>query len=223
MQPVGAKTINPGMSLFSSHILPWATHSVCGMARITRQREKLVPHAEGAVLEVGIGSGLNLPYYNVSKVVRLWGLDPSKAMTCLAEKAARKVPFDVEIINRSGEEIPLEDNCVDTIVMTYTLCSILDVQKAIREMTRVLKPQGILLFCEHGASPEPTIHSWQKRLSPLWQRLAGGCHLDRDIPKLLTDNGMRITELEAKYISKWRIPSFTYMGRAKPNEWRSRS
>jgi ubiquinone/menaquinone biosynthesis C-methylase UbiE len=198
-------------------------HSVCGMARIMRQREKLVPHAEGVVLEIGIGSGLNLPYYDVSKVVRLWGLDPSKKMARLAEKAARNVPFDVDIINRSGEDIPLEDNCVDTIVMTYTLCSILDVRTAVQEMARVLKPQGSLLFCEHGASPEPSIRSWQKRLTPLWKHLAGGCHLDRDIPQLITENGMRIMDLEAKYISSWRIPSFTYMGRAKPNQWRSTS
>ena len=211
------------MSLYSTHILPWAMHSVCGMARIMRLREKLVPHAEGVVLEIGIGSGLNLPCYDVSKVVRLWGLDPSKKMARLAEKAARNVAFDVDIIIRSGEDIPLEDNCVDTIVMTYTLCSILDVRTAVQEMTRVLKPQGSLLFCEHGASPEPTVRSWQKRLTPLWKRLAGGCHLDRDIPQLITENGMRIMELEAKYISNWRIPSFTYMGRAKPYQWRSTS
>ncbi len=143
------------MGLYSKYILPKVVHVTCSMKPNMRQREKVVPLAHGRVLEIGIGSGLNLPYYNASNVTKVWGLDPSPDMTRMAERAARAVPFDVEFIGLPGEEIPLEDDSVDTVLITYTLCTIPDTQPALRQMARVLKPGGKLIFCEHGAAPDP--------------------------------------------------------------------
>jgi ubiquinone/menaquinone biosynthesis C-methylase UbiE len=181
-----------------------------------RQREKVVPLARGRVLEIGIGSGLNLPYYDARKVSKLWGLDPSPEMTRIAERSARAVPFDVDFIGLPGEEIPLDNHSVDTIVMTYTLCSIPDTQMALQQMARVLKPGGSLVFCEHGAAPDPEVRRWQDRITPIWKRLGGGCHLNRAIPELIAQGGFRITALETMYIPGWRPASFNYWGTAAP-------
>ena len=179
-----------------------------------REREALVPLAWGRVLEIGIGSGLNLPYYDAGKVTRLWGLEPSPEMTRMAEKAARSVSFDVEFIGLPGEEIPLEDDSVDTVLMTYTLCTIPDTEPALRQMARVLKPGGELIFCEHGAAPDPGVRRWQDRINPIWKRLGGGCHLNRAIPNLIKQGGFRINEIHTDYLPGWRPASFNYRGRA---------
>jgi ubiquinone/menaquinone biosynthesis C-methylase UbiE len=179
-----------------------------------RQREKVVPLAHGRVLEIGIGSGLNFPYYDASNVTKLWGLDPSPEMTQMAEKVARAVPFDVEFIGLPGDEIPLEDDSVDTVLITYTLCTIPDTQPALRQMARVLKPGGNLIFCEHGAAPDPSVRRWQDRINPIWKRLGGGCHLNRAIPDLIKEGGFRITHMETMYIPGWRPASFNYWGAA---------
>ncbi|SDB05242.1 Methyltransferase domain-containing protein [Desulfonatronum thiosulfatophilum] len=203
------------MSFYRKYILPRATHLTCGMKPMMRQRKKVIPRASGHVLEVGFGSGLNLPFYDSRNVSKLWGLDPYSEMTKIAEDVVRDAPFEVEILKAPGEEMPLEDRSMDTIVMTYTLCTIADPQKTFAEMARVLKPEGSLLFCEHGVSPDPSVHSWQDRLTPIWMRLAGGCHLNRDIPKLITQGGFRIRELETGYVSGLRIASYNYLGIAR--------
>ena len=179
-----------------------------------RRREALVPLARGRVLEIGIGSGLNLPYYDAAKVTRLWGLEPSPKMTRMAEKAARSVGFDVEFIGLPGEEIPLEDDSVDTVLMTYTLCTIPDTEPALRQMARVLKPGGELIFCEHGAAPDPGVRRWQDRINPIWKRLGGGCHLNRAIPNLIKQGGFKINEIQTMYLPGWRPASFNYWGSA---------
>ncbi|MFQ5899356.1 MAG: class I SAM-dependent methyltransferase [Candidatus Methylomirabilia bacterium] len=179
-----------------------------------RQRQKVVPLARGRVLEIGIGSGLNLPYYDASKVTRLWGLDPSPEMTRMAEKEARSVRFNVEFIGLPSEEIPLEENSVDSVLITYTLCTIPDTQPALRQMARVLKPGGELIFCEHGAAPDPSVRRWQDRINPIWKRLGGGCHLNRAIPNLIEEGGLRIKRMETMYIPGWRPASFNYWGTA---------
>lgn len=179
-----------------------------------RQREKVVPLARGLVLEIGIGSGLNFPYYDASKVSKLWGLDPSPQMTRMAQKAARSVRFEVEFIGLPSDEIPLEDNTVDTVLTTYTLCTIPDPEPALRQMARVLKAGGQLIFCEHGTAPEPNVRRWQDRINPIWRRLGGGCHLNRDIPELIERGGFRIRQMEAMYIPGWRPASFNYWGLA---------
>lgn len=204
------------MGLYSRYILPRVIHFVCGMKPNMRQREKVVPHARGRVLEVGIGSGLNLPFYDPANVSKVWGLDPAPEITRIAERAARSLPFEVEFIGLPGDEIPLEDGSVDTVVMTYTLCTIPDTTAALRQMSRVLRPGGELLFCEHGTAPDASVRRWQDRLNPLWKRVGGGCNLNRPIPALIEAGGFRIKSLDTMYIPGWRPASFNYWGIAVP-------
>lgn len=204
------------MGLYSRHILPRVIHFTCGLKPNMRQREKVVPHARGRVLEVGIGSGLNLPFYDPANVSKVWGLDPAPEMTRIAEKAAHSLPFEVEFIGLPGDEIPLEDCSVDTVVVTYTLCTIPDTSAALRQMRRVLRPGGELLFCEHGAAPDARVRRWQDRLNPLWKRVGGGCNLNRPIPALIEAGGFRIKSLDTMYIPGWRPASFNFWGIAVP-------
>lgn len=204
------------MGLYSRYILPKVVHFTCGLKPNMRQREKVVPHARGRVLEVGIGSGLNLPYYDSAKVTKVWGLDPSPEMTQMARRAAASLPFEVEFIGLPGDEIPLEDNSVDTVVVTYTLCTISDTTPALRQISRVLRPGGELIFCEHGAAPDASVRRWQDRLNPIWKRLGGGCNLNRPIPTIIEAGGFRIKSLDAMYIPGWRPASFNYWGTAVP-------
>jgi len=202
------------MGLYSKYILPRVVHFTCGMKPNMHQRRKVVPLAQGLVLEIGIGSGLNLPYYDAKRVKKVIGLDPSPEITRMAEKAVAAAPFDVEMIELPGEEIPLDNDSVDTVLMTYTLCSIPDAHAALRQMVRVLRPDGKLIFCEHGAAPDPNVRRWQDRLNPIWSRLGGGCQLNRAIPSLIKDGGFRIVDLQAQYIPGWRPASFNYWGTA---------
>jgi ubiquinone/menaquinone biosynthesis C-methylase UbiE len=204
------------MGLYSKYILPKVVHLTCSMKPNMRQREKVVPRARGRVLEVGIGSGLNLPFYDSTKVSKVWGLDPAPEMTRMAERAARSLPFEVEFIGLPGDEIPLEDNSIDTVLVTYTLCTIPDTAPALRQMSRVLRPGGELIFCEHGAAPDASVRRWQDRLNPIWKRLGGGCNLNRPIPALIEAGGFRINSLDTLYIPGWRPASFNYWGTAVP-------
>jgi ubiquinone/menaquinone biosynthesis C-methylase UbiE len=202
------------MRLYNKHILPNLVHITCSQRPAMRQRDKVVPLAHGRVLEVGLGSGLNLPYYDASKVSKLWGLDPSPEMVKMAEERARSVDFEVEFINLPGETIPLETSSVDTVLVTYTLCTIVEVDRAIQEMARVLKPTGELVFCEHGTAPDASVRRWQNRINPVWKRVGGGCHLNREIPTLIEQGGFRIKEMKAMYIPGWRPVSYNYWGTA---------
>ena len=179
-----------------------------------RQREKLVPLASGRVLEVGMGSGLNLPFYDARRVTKVWGLEPSPEMSKMASAAVEAVAFDVEFVSAGGEQIPLDSESFDTVLMTFTLCTIPDAERALREIARVLKRGGKLLFCEHGAAPDAGVRRWQNRIDPLWRRLAGGCHLNRDIPGLIRRGGFEITRMDTMYIPGWRPASFNYWGAA---------
>ena len=204
------------MGLYSRYILPRVVHFACGLKPNMRQREKVVPHARGRVLEVGIGSGLNLRFYDSTKVSKVWGLDPAPEMTRMAERAVRSLPFEVEFIGLPGDQIPLEDNSIDTVLVTYTLCTIPEPTPALRQMSRVLRPGGELIFCEHGAAPDASVRRWQDRLNPIWKRLGGGCNLNRPIPALLEAGGFRIDSLDTMYIPGWRPASFNYWGTAIP-------
>lgn len=204
------------MGLYDRYILPKVVHFTCGMKPNMRQRAKVVPLAHGRVLEIGIGSGLNLPYYDSAKVSKVWGLDPSPEMTEMARRAAVSLPFEVEFIGLPGDEIPLEDSSVDTVVVTYTLCTIPDTAPALRQISRVLRPGGELVFCEHGAAPDARVRRWQDRLNPMWKRLGGGCNLNRPIPALIEAGGFRIKSLDTMYIPGWRPASFNYWGAAVP-------
>jgi len=204
------------MGLYSKYVLPRVVHFSCGLKPNMRQRKKVVPRAHGRVLEVGIGSGLNLPYYDAAKVSKVWGLDPAPEMTRMAERAAAALPFEVEFIGLPGDKIPLEDDSVDTVVVTYTLCTIPDTAPALRQIGRVLRPSGELIFCEHGAAPDDSVRRWQDRLNPIWKWLGGGCNLNRPIPTIIETGGFRITSLETMYIPGWRPASFNYWGTAVP-------
>jgi SAM-dependent methyltransferase len=204
------------MGLYSRYVLPRVVHFTCGLKPNMRQREKVVPCARGRVLEIGIGSGLNLPYYDSAKVSKVWGLDPSPEMTQMAKRTAGSLPFEVEFIGLPGDEIPLEDNSVDTVVVTYTLCTIPDTTPALLQMSRVLRPGGELIFCEHGAAPDASVRRWQNRLNPIWKRLGGGCNLNRPIPVLIEAGGFRIKSLDTMYVPGWRPASFNYWGTAIP-------
>lgn len=188
------------MGFYESHILPRFINCACGAKPIMKQREKVVPLARGTVLEIGIGTGLNLPYYDPARVERLIGLDPSEESWELAGQRAAHLAFDVEFIGLPGEQIPLEDASVDTVLVTFALCTIPDPVAALKGMARVLRPQGRLIFCEHGRAPDANVRKWQDRINPLWRKMAGGCNLNRDIPDLLGKGAFEIEELQRMYL-----------------------
>ena len=202
------------MGLYSRYVLPRIIHLACGTKPAMRQRQKVVPGASGRVLEIGIGSGLNLPVYDPARVEMVFGLDPSEEITRIARTAAVEVPFEVEFLNAPAERIPLQDGTVDSVVTTYTLCTIADPLPALAEMARVLRPGGRLLFCEHGAAPDAAVRKWQDRVEPVWRPLSGGCRLNRDIPEILSGGGFQVDQLTSAYIPGWKPASFTYWGSA---------
>ena len=203
------------MNPYDRYIMPRLINLFCGAKPILKQRQKIVPRASGRVLEVGMGSGLNIPFYDKSKIDMVWGLEPSAEIRELAAERIEKASFDIEMIDLPGEEIPLEDCSADTIVLTYTLCTIPDAKTALQQMRRVLKPEGKLLFCEHGAAPDANVRRWQERLNPLWKCLCGGCNLQRPIPKLLQENGFSIDVLEENYLPGTpKFAGYNYWGEA---------
>jgi ubiquinone/menaquinone biosynthesis C-methylase UbiE len=202
------------MGLYEKYILPKITDFLCSVKPIMYQRKKVVPLAKGRVLEIGIGSGLNLPFYDSSNVEYIWGLDPSAQMRKMAEKRAIDIQFEVEFIGLSGDEIPLESNSVNTVLVTYTLCTIPDVIQALSEMSRVLMSGGELIFCEHGLAPDEEVRRWQNRMNPIWKRMGGGCNLNRPIPDLIEQGGFKINNIETMYIPGWKPASFNYWGSA---------
>lgn len=204
------------MGIYKSFVLPKLTHWVCSRKDIAGQRRRIVPLARGRVLEIGMGSGLNLPFYNPDRIEFVWGLDPSEGLMKMAEQKAARLPFQVRLTAISGEKIPLENKSVDTVVVTYTLCSIPDVSKALKEMHRVLKPGGRLLFCEHGRSPNPSVIRWQDSLNPLWMKVSGGCHLNRPISGLIQNSRFHINHLDMQYMSPIKLISYNYLGSASP-------
>jgi ubiquinone/menaquinone biosynthesis C-methylase UbiE len=188
------------MGFYDTHILPRFINCACGTKPIMKQREKVVPRASGTVLEIGVGTGLNLPYYDAARVERLIGLDPSEKSWELAGKRAAHVEFDVEFIGLPGEQIPLEDGSVDTVLVTFSLCTIPDPVAALHGMARVLRPGGSLIFCEHGKAPDANVCQWQDRINPIWRRIVGGCHVNRDIPQLLKVGGFDVVDMETSYL-----------------------
>ena len=205
------------MSLYDKYILPRVLNCACSSKPMVYQRQKVVPLAEGDILEVGIGSGLNLPFYDKSKVNKIWGLDPSKELNRMASKVAAEENLEIDFLISGAEHIPLPDDHVDTILITYTMCTIPEVEQANEEMKRVLKPGGKMIFCEHGKAPDPNIHKWQNRINPLWKKIAGGCNLNRDIPALIKTSGFKLENLEKMYLpSTPKIAGYNYWGYAKP-------
>lgn len=221
LHPLGAsretlpQSVTPPMTQnwYDRVILPHLLDLACGVKPICQQRQKVVPLAAGSVLEIGIGTGLNLPFYDKSRVHSIVGVDPALAMHPLALRRIRQTGLSVKLVGLSAEALPLGDHSFDTIVCTYTLCSIPDPVAALTEMRRVLAPGGRLLFSEHGRAPDEAVRHWQKRLQPVWGKIAGGCQLDRDIPGLLHAAGFR-PAVQSMYLPGPRFASYHYWGEA---------
>ena len=202
------------MGFYAEQVLPHMIDLACSTRPTRKQREKIVPLATGDVLEIGFGSGLNLPFYDRQRVRKIWGLEPSGGMRRKAAGPVAASGLDVEFIDLPGEEIPLQQNSVDTVLVTYSLCTIADAVQALEGMRRVLRPGGRLLYCEHGRAPDAGVHRWQDRLNPGWRTLAGGCNMNRDIPALILAAGFRIKSDERMYIPGIRVLSYNYWGTA---------
>ena len=203
------------MSLYDKYVLPKFLNCACASKPILRQRQKVVPLAEGKVLEIGIGSGLNLPFYEKSKIDEIWGLDPSEELSAMARIVADQESIEVNFISSGAEEIPLPDDHFDSVLVTYTMCTIPEVLRANQEIRRVLRAGGKMIFCEHGEAPDENIRKWQKRINPFWGKIAGGCNINRKIPSLIQDSGFDIIEMEEMYLpSTPKIAGYNYWGYA---------
>jgi ubiquinone/menaquinone biosynthesis C-methylase UbiE len=203
------------MGFYAKHVLPRCIDFAMRNPETTRLRAEWLPRARGAVLEVGIGSGLNLPFYP-SGVQHVYGIEPSPELAKKARRMATAIPYKVDMFLQSAESrLPLDDASIDTVVSTWTLCSISGAADALFEMRRVLKKNGELLFVEHGCSPDPGVRRWQDRLTPFWKRVGGGCHLNRKIDELIESAGFQITELKTCYLPGPRPMTYTYQGLAR--------
>jgi SAM-dependent methyltransferase len=203
------------MNCYERRVLPWLIELGMRSREVARLRAAIVPQARGVVLEVGVGSALNLPYYG-DAVERLYAIDPSEPLLRMAARRARRAPFAVELAVAAGERVPLAAESVDSVVTTFTLCSIADPLQALSEVRRVLKPEGVLFFAEHGLAPETGVQVWQRRLNPLWKKIAGGCNLDRGMDALIASAGFTLSGLEARYVRGPRVLAYVYSGSARP-------
>ena len=203
------------MNFYDRRVLPHLLHFVMGQAQLRPFRQRVIGAASGEVLEIGLGSGLNLPLYGVD-VRSVIGVEPSAKLLAMAEQQAKRAKIPVELLEASAEALPLEANSIDTAVTTWTLCTIPDAARALREVRRVLKPGGVLLFVEHGRAPEASVARWQDRLDQPWSRIAGGCHLNRHIDRLITDAGFRIETLRHERVTGPPTHNFLYEGQARP-------
>jgi ubiquinone/menaquinone biosynthesis C-methylase UbiE len=203
------------MGFYQDQIVPVLINLAMHRRDLAAYRSRVIPAADGRVLEIGIGSGFNLPFYS-RNVERLIGLDPSAKLLSMVRRNLRPDAPSVELIEGSAEAIPIGNDSVDTVVTTWTLCSIPDVGSALREMHRVLRPTGRLLFVEHGRAPEPNVVWWQDHLTPAWKRIGGGCHLNRAIQMLIEDAGFQFDRVETGYMRGPRPLTFMYEGSARP-------
>ena len=203
------------MGFYQDQIFPLLINLAMRRQELAAYRSRVIPSANGRVLEIGVGSGLNLPFYS-HNVERLFGLDPSAKLLSMVRRNLRPNTPSLELIEGSAEAIPLESASVDTVVTTWTLCSIPDAGRALREMHRVLRPTGRLLFVEHGRAPEPNVRWWQDHLTPVRKRIGGGCHLNRAIQSLIEDGGFQFDRFETGYMRGPKPLAFMYEGSARP-------
>ncbi|HVT30889.1 MAG TPA: class I SAM-dependent methyltransferase [Lacipirellulaceae bacterium] len=201
------------MGVYQEHIVPHLVNLAMRNRQLAPYRERTIRLAEGRVLEIGVGSGLNLPLYT-DRATEIVGLDPHPKLLAMASEKLRSIPS--KLIEGSAESIPLDDASVDTVVSTWSLCTIRDVAAALAEIRRVVKPDGQLLFVEHGLVPENSVQKWQDRLTPVWKRLAGGCHLNRPISSLIENAGFHIAKMQTGYMAGPKPMTFMYEGSARP-------
>ena len=202
------------MGLYSRIVLPRLIDYAMKHEELDELRANVVPKARGRVLEIGVGSGRNFPFYT-DAVRKLYALDPSPELLAMSRQRIAALPFSVGLIRGSADALPLPDASVDTVVITFSLCSIARPAPALREARRVLTPAGQLLFAEHGLSPEGSVQTWQNRLTPIWRRVTGGCHLNRKMDDLITSAGFSIAGLETRYISGPRLTAYIFTGTAE--------
>lgn len=203
------------MGWYDRYVLPRVLDAACGMQMVGEQRAKVVGLARGVVLEPGIGGGLNLPFYDASVVSKVVGVDPSIELGNVARRRSAGVPFGVELWSQSAEVDAVAAESVDTVVLTYTLCTVPDPARVLAAAWRALKPDGVLLFCEHARAPDASVRKWQQRIEPVWKSLAGGCHLTRDAVQQLRGSGFVIDSVEEHYLEQApRFSGFHQIGRA---------
>lgn len=207
------------MSFYQTHILPWLLDLAMRQRQLVPYRERALAAARGGVLEVGVGSGLNLPLYGPA-VAHVYAIDPSPELLRLATHRVADAVRPISLVRASAERLPFADTVFDTVATSWTLCSISDAVTALREMRRVLAPDGRLLFVEHGLAPEPGVARWQHWLTPCWCCVSGGCHLDRNIDDLIRSAGFDITQLQTGYMSGPKLMTYIYQGQARPRERR---
>lgn len=199
------------MGLYSKYVLPHLIDLSMKNSATTKCRSEIIPRATGRVVEIGIGSGLNFPYYG-STVSHVWGIDPSPELLAMVRPKVIGLPYSVDLLCESAEQIPIESASVDTAVLTWALCTVPNPSRALEELRRVLKPGGSVIFAEHGLAPDPGVRRWQERINPLWKRVAGGCNMNRKIDELISDSGFNIKELRTSYFPGPRILTYTFEG-----------
>ncbi len=202
------------MNLYEKYLLPKLIHRVCGLSPMMRQRQKIVPLARGRVLEIGIGSGLNLDYYLTDKVTEIIGVDPTPELNKL-QQAVDNIAIPVTIIQQGIDDVHIPVASIDTVVTTYTLCTVPDPQRALEAAAKYLKDDGQLLFIEHGHSDDVRVNRTQDICNPLWKRIAGGCHLNRDISAIIDAAGYDIQMIDSMYLPGWRPATYNVWGVAK--------
>jgi ubiquinone/menaquinone biosynthesis C-methylase UbiE len=202
------------LSIYQRLVVPRLINLAMRNRRLVPLRERQVAQARGRVLEIGIGSGLNLPFYR-RDIEAVIGIDPSLKLLTMARQHTAWLHFPVKLLHGPAEALPLDDGSVDSVLITWTLCSVAEPGRVLAEARRVLQPGGALIFVEHGQAPEAGVRRWQDRLTPLWRKLAGGCHLNRPIDRLIAQQGFKIAELETGYLVKGpRVATYHYLGRA---------
>jgi len=205
------------MPLYRDYIYPHLVDILGDPPPIQEIRQQIIPLAEGKVLEVGVGSGANFVHYDSRKVTKLYALEPNLGMIRLAQKQQHRTKLNIELLDLPGERIPLDDNTVDTVVSTFTLCTIPGIADAIQGIARVLRPEGKLLFFELGLSPDLAVQRWQKHLEPLCRWLFQGLYLTRDIPSLIREGGFQINQMESGYLAQFpKLLSYCWWGIAVP-------
>ncbi|HEY9090070.1 class I SAM-dependent methyltransferase [Parasphingorhabdus sp.] len=204
-------------NLWEKHAVPRLIKFACSQPAVMKDRSHIVPKAQGHVLELGCGGGINLQFYDRAKVTRLTGLDPSAELLDYTRKEAQKLDFAMDILDGVGEAMPFADNSFDTLLTTFTLCSVQDGKQVLKEMRRVLKPGGKILFLEHGRAPDKGPEKWQQRIEPVWKHIAGGCHLHRPVAKLFEAEGFALLDNAGHYAPKTpRWLGWMEYGEARP-------
>jgi ubiquinone/menaquinone biosynthesis C-methylase UbiE len=204
------------MSFYREHVYPHLVHALGNPKPIAQIRQRIIPLAEGNVLEIGVGPGVNFPHYDSAKVRKVFALEPNPGMLRRAHKQRRKAIFEIEFLELPGEQIPLPDASIDTVVSTFTMCTIPGVVKALQGLRRILKTSGKFIFFEHGLSPDDAVERWQRRIEPLFQCVFEGCHVTRNIPALIEQGGFKVEQMDVGYLAPFpKCGSYCFWGVAR--------